>query len=254
MRKTYATTILAVATLCLLLAARESPAQGGPPMVTDDPETPGDGKWEINLAAFGDRLHSGRKEVSVPDADINYGLGDRIQLKLDVPWSFAKESGEGWQSGLGTANAGVKWRFVDGGEDGISISTYPQYLSGWSASSRRRGVASSEHELFLPVEIAGAYGGWSLDAEAGRELVRGAGNPWAVGAIAAHGCGGERGECLFEVHERIAPHETQTLVNLGLRWKLLERASLLASAGREFGSRADDRQDFAFYLGIQLLR
>ncbi len=253
MRRTSTPAIVAIATLCALLAGRESLAQGGPPMVTDDPETPGDGKWEINLAAFGDRLHSGRKEASFPDADINYGLGDRIQLKLDVPWSFAKEPGEGWQSGLGTANAGVKWRFVDGGEEGISVSTYPQYLSGWSASSRRRGVASDEHEFFLPIEIAGKSGEWSFDGEAGREFVRGAGNRWAVGAIAAHGCG-ERGECLFEVHERIAPHETQTLLNLGLHWKLSEHASLLASAGREFGPRTDDRQDFAFYLGVQLLR
>ena len=51
MRKTIATTLLALATACMLLAARESLAQGGPPMVTDDPETPGDGKWEIRLLA-----------------------------------------------------------------------------------------------------------------------------------------------------------------------------------------------------------
>jgi hypothetical protein len=32
------------------MAARMSFAQGGPPMITDDPGTPGNGKWENNFA------------------------------------------------------------------------------------------------------------------------------------------------------------------------------------------------------------
>ena len=238
---------------CLLLAATCAFAQGGPPMVTDDPETPGDGHWEINLAAFGDHTRA-RTEAGFPDADINYGLGDRIQLKVDVPWGFTKDAGQGWKSGLGTGNVGVKWRFVDGGEEGrLSLSTYPQYLSGWSASSRHRGVASSDHEFFLPLEIAGKAGAWSLDGEVGRAFMRDGESQWAVGGIAAHGCG-VKGECLLEVHETVVAHDTQTLLNLGLRWKLSGSSTLLASAGREFGPRTDDRQDFAFYVGIQLLR
>jgi len=47
-------------------------AQGGPPMVTDDPDTPGNGNWEINLATSGSHS-SGRWEIAAPDADINYG-------------------------------------------------------------------------------------------------------------------------------------------------------------------------------------
>jgi len=40
-------------------------AQGGPPMVTDDPDTPGDGHWEINLAAIG--AHTpGRFDLAAP--------------------------------------------------------------------------------------------------------------------------------------------------------------------------------------------
>jgi hypothetical protein len=52
-------------------------AQGGPPMVTDDPGTPGDGHWEINLGATATRT-PGRWEVAAPDADVNYGCGDRV--------------------------------------------------------------------------------------------------------------------------------------------------------------------------------
>jgi hypothetical protein len=241
-----------LAVLLAAFAAGAALAQGGPPMVTDDPETPGDGHWEVNLAGTGVHTRAGR-EINLPDADINYGLGDRIQLKVDVPWTFVKETGEGWKSGLGTGNVGVKWRFIDGGEEGgLAMSTYPQYLSGWSASSRQRGVASDDHELFLPVEIARKLGEWSLDGEAGRDFVHGGEDQWIIGAIAAHECAS--GECLFEIRDRVASHATQTLVNLGWRWKLSEHATLLASAGREFGPATDDRQDFAFYLGVQLVR
>jgi hypothetical protein len=236
----------------LFLAAQAALAQGGPPMVTDDPETPGNGKWEINLGALGTHTRT-RKEINFPDADINYGLGDRIQLKMDVPWTFVKETGESWKSGLGTSSIGLKWRFIDGGEDGFSVSTYPQYVSAWSASSKDRGVASREREFFLPVELARKVGEWTFDGEAGRNFVRGGDSEWIVGGIVAHKCGGEAGECLLEVRDRFASHDTQTLVNLGLRWKLSEHSTLLASAGREFGPHTDERQDFVFYLGVQLV-
>ena len=228
-------------------------AQGGPPMVTDDPETPGDGKWEINLAGLGSRTRAGRWEVSVPDADINYGWGDRIQLKLDVPWTFVRESGERWKSGLGAGNVGVKWRFLDGGDGGLSMSTYPQYLSGWLQSSKKRGITSDEKEFFLPLEAAREVGGWSLDGEVGRNFVQHGTNQWVAGGIVAHACGEGR-ECLFEVHEAHAPHDSHTLLNLGLHWKLGESTVLLASAGREVGARSDEQQGSLFYLGIQVLR
>ena len=222
-------------------------------MVTDDPDTPGDGHWEINLAGLGSRTHAGRREVSLPDADINYGWGDHVQLKLDVPWTFVRESGESWKSGLGAGNVGVKWRFVDEDGHGFAMSTYPQYLSSWSSSSKNRGITSDTREFFLPVEISGKAGEWDLDAEAGRNFVRHGDSEWIVGGIVGHACG-VAGECLFEVHETYAPHDSHTLVNLGLHWKLSEGAILLASAGREFGPAVDERQDFVFYLGLQLLR
>ena len=54
-------------------------AQGGPPFRTDDPDTPGNHHWEINYGFIGDR-NPGTGAYQVPDFDINYGLGDRIQL------------------------------------------------------------------------------------------------------------------------------------------------------------------------------
>lgn len=67
-----------------LLLAVAAHGQGGPPFRTDDPETPGNQHWEINFGWIADR-NPAAGAYQVPDFDINYGLGDRIQLKYEIP-------------------------------------------------------------------------------------------------------------------------------------------------------------------------
>jgi hypothetical protein len=46
--------------VCLFICASSSLlAQAGPPFQTDDPETPGNGNWEINFGFIGDRNPQG---------------------------------------------------------------------------------------------------------------------------------------------------------------------------------------------------
>jgi hypothetical protein len=98
-------------------------AQGGPPFRTDDPETPGNRHWEINFGFIGDR-NPGAGAYQVPDFDINYGLGDRIQLKYELPIAIeearplpATATGPAQQGsvigGLGESLLGIKWRFYE---------------------------------------------------------------------------------------------------------------------------------------------
>src|SRR5690242_14707903 len=70
---------------CVFLSAVAALAQGGPPMRTDDPGTPGNGNVEINLAVTSDR-RADERVLEAPLVDINYGLGERIQLKVEVPF------------------------------------------------------------------------------------------------------------------------------------------------------------------------
>jgi len=236
-----------------MLAAGSAPAQGGPPLVTDDPETPGDGKWEINVGAIATHTR-GRWEIAAPDADINYGWGDRVQLKLDVPRVTARDDGQHWKSGAGEGNAGVKWRFIDQEHAGFSLSTYPQYSRSVLDSSTRRGITGPGHQFFLPIELSTEVDGMGVAVEVGRNFVSGAGqNQWVAGIVAAHGCG-DGVECMVELHETQSPREHLTLLNFGTRWKLDESATLLAAAGREFGTRSDERRQALIYLGVQFTR
>ncbi|MBV8380558.1 MAG: hypothetical protein JO369_07345 [Paucibacter sp.] len=224
-------------------------------MVTDDPGTPGDGHWEINLGAIGSRTQ-GRHELAAPDADINYGWGEHIQLKADIPWVIARDSGQAAVSGLGAGNFGVKWRFIDEDDFGFSLSTYPQYTRSLLASSNRRGVTSPGHEFLLPLEISADVGsGFSVAAEIGRNFVNSgdAPNQWIAGFVLAHDCGPSV-ECLGEVHQSQSPDAHQTLVNIGLRWKLREALTLLAAGGREFGTSSIEQQHSLIYLGLQITR
>src|SRR5207253_10780567 len=69
----------------------ESEVSGGPetspqspPLDVDDPGTPGCNKWEINLLTNGD-FTKGERKLEIPLLDINYGIGDNLQLKYEVP-------------------------------------------------------------------------------------------------------------------------------------------------------------------------
>src|SRR6202161_1285395 len=100
-----------------LCCCAASNAQGGPPYYTNDPGTPGDRNWEINLG-YMPFLYNGQSTSHVPDLDINYGGGDRIQLTFENAWLRAKNGGEPPKYGLGQDQVGVKWRFYDSDEKG----------------------------------------------------------------------------------------------------------------------------------------
>ena len=75
-------------------------AQGGPPMLTDDPATPGSGRLEINTAYLERRSQTDRLR-SFPHVDFNFGLGDNIQFKYETGWVFASPpDGGATRSGL----------------------------------------------------------------------------------------------------------------------------------------------------------
>src|SRR5271170_7215122 len=105
-----------------LIFTGSASAQGGPPFRTDDPETPGNRHWEINFGWIGER-NPGSGAYQVPDFDFNYGLGDRVQLKYEIPIAIEETRALGPSSGspqpgqviggLGQSLLGIKWRFYE---------------------------------------------------------------------------------------------------------------------------------------------
>jgi hypothetical protein len=243
----------ACAALVMLMLSAIAHAQGGPPLVTDDPDTPGDNHWEINIASIVSHDHQGLTRLSAPDMDINYGWGDRIQLKLDLPISLSHDSDAGWAMGVGSTEFGIKWRFIDGGEDGWSVSTYPQYITGWTHATLRHALADNLHEYFLPVEASKSFGSFKIDGELGRDFVPNGESVWMTGIVLAHDVL-EGTEGLFEIHETIGPSGTATLLNLGLHHEFSKDLGLITAVGHEFGPALTNPRGLLVYLGVQVKR
>ena len=155
-------------------------AQGGPPFIGDDPGTPGDGNWEVNVAAYAER-HPNERIYNAPILDANYGWGPRIQLKYQVPYLVDGTDGGPTRSGLGKSLAGVKWRFYDSGEDGLQISTYPQleFNNPTSSLSLRRGLVDGGTRFYLPIELTKKVGPFVINPEVGYWFADKAGAAWA---------------------------------------------------------------------------
>src|SRR5271167_2969534 len=79
-----------ILSLGIVAAVKCAFAQGGPPYYTNDPGTPGPRNWEINLG-YEPFLYSDQSITHTPDVDINYGVGNRIQLTYENAWLRVKD-------------------------------------------------------------------------------------------------------------------------------------------------------------------
>ena len=226
-------------------------AQAGPPLLTDDPGTPGDGHWEINLAWTTERSDDLRVN-ELPLADINFGVGERVQLKFELPWNAIDGRGT-TANGFGNALAGVKWRFFDAGEHGWQLSTYPQaefLMPGLHGSS----LAEPGVGYLLPIEIQRDFGSIEAGAEVGRWMRPGVDTDSWIAGVAIGREVGEGVEVLGELHDecRVGDGAHELVLNVGARRRLSEHFTLLASLGSDLHNGIDRRNVLISYLALQL--
>ncbi len=228
-------------------------AQGGPPFLTNDPGTPGNADWEINLATM-QTLVRGGASYQVPQIDLNFGVGERIQLTFEVPYVIETSSGGNSHTGWANAYPGVKWRFVDQGEGGWQLSTFPQVETGASLESQGKGIGAAGPRLLLPLEIAKRFGPLDLDFEAGYYIPRRGPREQILGLVAGRSVT-PRLELDAEIYNDRAmgaPPNTTTL-DLGGRFKLSRGFIALFMAGRSLNGNSDGSPEFLGYFGVQIL-
>ncbi len=237
--------------LLLLGGTAKLHAEGSPPLITDDPGTPGDGHWEINLGVSSEK-RPGSRASELPLFDLNYGIGDRLQLKYEVPYLRVHEDGSPTKSGFGNSAAGVKWRFYDEGDHGLSASVYPQVeFNNPGSSSDDRGLVDPGTAFALPFQFARKAGPLSFIWQVGREF-RSGGGSWFYGVSAGHQIS-RRCEFAVELAGSASSgfDRSHLTANLGVVFELTERSSLLFSVGRELHNHDEPRASFVGYLGVQ---
>jgi len=247
-------------------------AQGGPPFITDDPGTPGNRHWEINFGWIADH-NPGNAYYQAPDIDMNYGWGDRIQLKYELPMAVATDQNNTTRAGLGESLLGVKWRPYEHHKAGepksddnmdFSLGTYPQVSINNPTSAVRRGIAENGPQYYLPVEFTAQVGPIGFDGEVGRWI----GNQnvpsrWGRGLIAGHEFN-DRLELYGEIYDLqdanqigSVPKQRELTLDLGGR-QMLDRAGhlrLLFMGGRAIQAvtRQNSEPSWIAYVGVQLL-
>jgi hypothetical protein len=245
--------ILLVASALLCLAASRLQAQGGPPMITDDPGTPGNGHWEINTA-WTDQRTPGSTLIGAPLLDANYGVGERLQLNFQASWNVLRDA-ESQESGMSESQVAAKWRFFDAGDTGLQLSTYPRitFLDPGSDAARR-GVTDSPTSFLLPLEARRDFGPLSLNVDfghtfcdernlrgwmggvcIGREVLKG----WELD-VETHADGSDRLQ------------RSEGVINMGTRIDLSANATLLLAVGRDVHNSLGPTVSLLTYVGVQV--
>ena len=228
-------------------------AQGGPPYYTNDTGTPGNFNWEINFG-YMPFFYSDNSVSHTPDVDINFGIGDRIQLTYENAWLRVQDPSGATRFGLGQSNPGVKWRFYDAGENGLSISTFPQFFLNNPGDAVRRGITPPSQSFLLPFEFAKKFGPVDVNYEVGYQFVHKGPDGWISGLVVGHDFT-PRFEMDMELYSQGGFHrfDRQPVVDLGTRYKLHNPVILLLMAGRGLESTRSNEPYFVGYFGIQVL-
>jgi hypothetical protein len=240
--------------ILFLLSSVYALSQGGPPLQTDDPGTPGNENWEINVGytiARNPQIH--QYEAPIVDINYDYGLGSRIQLKYQTSWAINSTPMTGPRAGWGNSLVGVKWRFFDDEKHGIFVSTYPQLEFNNPTHSVERGLAPGGTSFLLPAERAKKVGVIDLDGEVGHWFSPE--HPGWITGLAVGKQATERLELLGELYRVTAPKtvDRQTSFDFGSRVKLQKSVLLIFMAGRSFHGPATGQPQFIGYFGLQFL-
>jgi hypothetical protein len=244
---------LAVALLACL--GPHDACRAGPPLFTDDPETPGRGGWEINISHNIERTRDAFI-METPLFDINYGLMNNDQWKIEFPLLYRDSDERGSHWGMGDLLLGWKYRFLEEEDHRFMASVYPQLLV--PTGHEGVGLGSGRVEALFPFQIGKhflekkvfAYG------EIGYNVVLGApeANSWKYG-LAAQWKATERLELMAEVAGLAFPGGAEpddTFFNVGFKYDLTKQAALIGAFGRSLRGVERGTPDLLTFVGFQL--
>jgi hypothetical protein len=231
----------------LALAGATAPAVAGPPYLTDDPVPTETGHWEIYAFTAGE----GRGSAVDADAgvDLNYGPVEGVQLTATLPLSFSHAPNDGWHSGTGDVELGVKYRFLNDERAGFAVAIFPRVILPTAARS-----PGEKTRFLLPLWMEKDFaGGTSIFGGGGYLINPGTGNRdfWQAAVAATHDL--SKAVSIGAEITRQGSDRTggtaQTRAGVGSTVQLSGRYALLLSGGPTW---ADHRTGYHFYAALGL--
>ena len=236
----------------ILFCASLAFGQGGPPMRTDDPGTPGNGNFEINLA-LGSTRTAAERSFDAPVLDINYGVGDRIQLNYQVAYELrGTDGGTSLQSGLGNSSVAVKWRFSESKSRNFQISTYPRLDFNNPTQSVTRGIADRGTRFLLPIEVTQKLGPVDANLEGGYALKEFGSDEYIAGLVIGREFS-KKFEMMAEWYSTgtVDGVERDMTLGAGTRYRFGGHVLLILMAAHGVGRSGPDQPHFIGYGGLQ---
>ena len=230
---------------------------GPPPMRLDDSDTPGPNNWELNVALTTQR-GGAERHTELPSLDINYGIGDTLQVNYTVPYVFARQEEEQAGAmrlvngnGFGDSEFGLKYRFYDDKDSGLSFAIAPALQ--FQTPGANRAISGGRTVLEIPLIMTREFSTASITANAGVEA-----SSEQRRYFAGFGVGTRLSAHLALLGEVVgtdlnATDEKRVLFNVGLRWKLTETQSLSAALGRDVYAGGDQHAQTYFTCVYQKL-
>jgi hypothetical protein len=235
---------------------------GSPPLDVDDTGTPGCRGWEINIVTSGDLGKA--MSFETPLFDINYGIGDNIQLKVEAPFQFTRIDGVN-HGGIGSAEVGIKHRFFEDEARDLSVAIYPQVefaIPGTAAADEAEGSLlkfpvlmstkvgeTSKGDVMLTANLA--YN-MSTSSETGQYISAALGVGFPLTRNIALMVEGTTEQALARNMDGV--RASMFKADLGLVGKISPHLMLFGAAGQSYTSSAsDDASHTCLVLGFRLL-
>lgn len=233
-----------------LFGVASTAALAGPPFLTDDPGPVDRHHAEINLIA--QQNHAAVRRAGSVSGEVNIGCAAETQCHAAVPVAFDRPVGARSQVGLGDAELGVKYRFLDRPDEGWSAAVYPTLNLPTGAAGR--GLGNGRAQLLLPLWVQRSFGEWSIDAGVARLINRApdAHDSWFSGLLAQRSFGDRfsLGAELFLRTSAAAGEPSAVGFNIGAIVAVSPHRNLLVSAGRGVTQLATNRS--SMFLAYQL--
>lgn len=120
------------------------------PLISDDTDTQGRGCWQLELNTDHTRVREpGRsaREREV-NAELAYGLADRLDVAVNLPWLHQRAPGGSRERGVGDTTVLAKWRFYED-DRGWSLGVRPEVTLSTGSRFRRPGTGRATGSVTL---------------------------------------------------------------------------------------------------------
>ncbi|NHQ59290.1 transporter [Chlorobium sp. BLA1] len=149
--------------LLLLLSAN---AYAAHPLITDDTDTQGRGKFqiEINTGFAADNRNGGTEKEQSTDANtaLSFGVADNIDLIAALPqkWLLISVNGSTAQDerGIGDMTIEMKWRFLEDETTGLRLALKPGFSLPTGNAEKGLGSGARSESLTLMATREGRLG------------------------------------------------------------------------------------------------